>query len=272
MSRTIVTRSDLTTGGVEAGLGGVFAPNRKPRASQPGPSAGPMPSLYAPSLPPGRPPQLFPRFSSLSLERGHKKEAELRKQVEEAIREGDEIRAAVLNDIRQDLIRELAWQELQDIYEVEEPSPTNGDEEPPPPQVPAALPQLSPPAGVDGYTSRLLKYIPAESVALYLTLQGLILSGIGTQSPAMWLWITFGIGMVGTPLYLARIVGVSKPIQLAVSTLAFGIWVFALGGAFASLPWYEPFIGSLVLVTFTFFAPLIDPDSRNDSESLLTSP
>jgi uncharacterized protein YjbI with pentapeptide repeats len=36
--------------------------------------------------------------------------------------------------------------------------------------------------------------------------------------------------------------------------------VFAIGGVFWTFPWYEPFIGSVVLVVFTFFAPLISPD------------
>jgi hypothetical protein len=118
-----------------------------------------------------------------------------------------------------------------------------------------------PPGGVDSYVDRLLKYIPAESVALYLTLQGIILSGVGGQALTLWLWIIFVIGLCGTPLYLWRVLKVGKIVQLVVSTAAFGVWVFALGGAFASLSWYQPFIGSLVLVVFTFFAPLISPDT-----------
>jgi hypothetical protein len=61
-------------------------------------------------------------------------------------------------------------------------------------------------------------------------------------------------------MYLWRIQKVKKKAQLAVSTVAFVVWVFALGGAFEYLVWYEPFIGSVALVVFTFFAPFIDPD------------
>jgi hypothetical protein len=121
--------------------------------------------------------------------------------------------------------------------------------------------------GVDNYTDRLLKYIPAESVALYLTLQGIVLSGVEGPAQKFWLWIIFGIGVFGTSLYLWRIQQVSKRMQLAVSTAAFGVWVFALGGAFASLSWYEPFIGSLALVVFTFFVPLISPDVLGREEA-----
>ena len=113
---------------------------------------------------------------------------------------------------------------------------------------------------VDNYRDRILKYIPAESVALYLTLQGIVVSSVEGPAQNTWLWFALGIGIIGTPLYLWRGQRVSKRMQLAVSTAAFGVWVFALGGAFASLSWYEPFIGSLSLVIFTFFAPLISPD------------
>jgi hypothetical protein len=119
---------------------------------------------------------------------------------------------------------------------------------------------------VDDYTDRLLKYIPAESVALYLTLQGIVLSSVEAPALDAWLWFAFAIGIIGTPLYLWRIQQVSKRMQLALSTAAFGVWVFALGGAFASMSWYEPFIGSLALVVFTFFAPLISPDVLRSEE------
>ena len=116
----------------------------------------------------------------------------------------------------------------------------------------------------DDYMNRLLKYIPAETVALYLTLQGIVLSG-AADDPNLntWLWVIFGLGLIGTTLYLWRLPKVRKVAQLAVSTTAFAVWVFAIGGAFASLSWYKPFIGSVVLVVFTFFAPLISPDVLN---------
>jgi hypothetical protein len=119
---------------------------------------------------------------------------------------------------------------------------------------------------VDNYTDRLLKYIPAESVALYLTLQGIVSSSVEGRALYTWLWFAFGIGIIGTPLYLWRVQQVSKRVQLAVSTAAFSVWVFALGGAFASLPWYEPFLGSMLLVIFTFFVPLLSPDVLSSEE------
>ena len=140
--------------------------------------------------------------------------------------------------------------------------------EPPPPVPLLEMARLAEPAGAaDNYTDRLLKYIPAESVALYLTLQGIVLSSVEAPALKAWLWFAFAIGIIGTPLYLWRIQQVSKKMQLAVSTAAFGVWVFALGGAFASMSWYEPFIGSLALVVFTFFVPLISPDVLRSEEA-----
>jgi hypothetical protein len=119
---------------------------------------------------------------------------------------------------------------------------------------PASGGQLAP----DTYVDQLLKYMPAESVALYLTLQGIVVSGVDNKTIlTTGLWKILAIGFIGNPIYLWRIMGEDKIVQLDFSTLAFVVWVFALGGAFASLSWYEPFIGSVALVVFTFFAPLL---------------
>ena len=51
---------------------------------------------------------------------------------------------------------------------------------------------------------------------------------------------------------LARVQRVSKKAQLAISTLAFAVWVFSLGGPFQSFSWYNPFYGSVLLPLYTF--------------------
>jgi hypothetical protein len=138
----------------------------------------------------------------------------------------------------EELVRQLQLEETQRLQQVQCPPPR------------------------DDYVDRLLKYIPAESVALYLTLQGIILAGAAdTPNLSTWLWFILGVGLIGTPWYQWRVLKIGKAEQLAISAAAFGVWVFALGGAFESLSWYEPFIGSLALVLFTFFAPLISPDA-----------
>jgi hypothetical protein len=48
-------------------------------------------------------------------------------------------------------------------------------------------------------------------------------------------------------------------LQVILGTIAFAVWVFALGGPFVLLPWYKANIASLVLMFVTFGFGLIDP-------------
>lgn len=111
----------------------------------------------------------------------------------------------------------------------------------------------------DDYQSRLLKYIPTEVVALYLTLDNILKSAAVNQQPDQTLlWIIFLLLVIFTPIYLWRVTKVRKTVQLIISTVAFVIWVFALGGVFENLPWYQHYYGALLLPTFTFLVPIIE--------------
>jgi hypothetical protein len=109
----------------------------------------------------------------------------------------------------------------------------------------------------DNYQSKLLKFIPAEVVAVYLTLESIIRTADAQIPLDEWLWILFLVLLIGTPLYLWRVTGVTKMVQLTISTIAFAVWVFALGGVFALQDWYRPVYGAMLLPIYTFFAPVI---------------
>jgi hypothetical protein len=116
--------------------------------------------------------------------------------------------------------------------------------------------------GSDDYKSRLMKYIPGEVVVLYLTLDGTVNSAsIETSLKSQLLWSIFLILLFGTWLYLSKIEKVTKKTQLFISTIAFAIWVFTLGGPFASLSWYLPLYGAILLPLYTFFVAMIKPES-----------
>lgn len=129
-----------------------------------------------------------------------------------------------------------------------------------------AAPEAEPPMSADAaaaaglepddYTSRLLKYIPAEVIALYVTLEGIV-RATGADRADL-LWIIFLVGLVATPLYLWKVGGVTAFLHLAISTLAFAVWIFALGGPFEGLG-VDPIYGALLLPTFTFFIALVEP-------------
>lgn len=110
----------------------------------------------------------------------------------------------------------------------------------------------------DNYFDRLFKYIPAELVAAYIFVLGTVkqITDQGTATTLQWsLFILF---VVLTPLYLCRVQKVSKAKQLVISTLSFAVWVFALGGPFAALGWYNPVYGAVVLPVFTLLVAIVE--------------
>ena len=113
------------------------------------------------------------------------------------------------------------------------------------------------PPAADDYLDRLMKLIPADTVALYLSLDGVIRSGLaGDPSLRTWLWVLLVVVAAGNILYWRK-TGVTHVGQYIVLTVAFVVWVFTIGGPFHDLPWYKPFMGSVLLGLFTFFAPFL---------------
>jgi hypothetical protein len=113
----------------------------------------------------------------------------------------------------------------------------------------------------DGYRDRLVKYIPTEIIALYLTLAGVIAIVPEEEKPAGTFWAVFLLLLLLTPLYLSRMEGVKKRQQLVISTACFFVWVFALGGPFTETSWYHSWYGALLLPLFTFSIPLWEAES-----------
>ncbi len=116
------------------------------------------------------------------------------------------------------------------------------------------------PSAEDKYATRLLKYIPAEVVALFVSANGVVPTDLPDRST--YQWIIFAFCVVATPVYLfftARDEVKKKPIwtQILLATIAFPVWAFALGGVFASLSWYQPFAGSLLLMGVTFIFGIV---------------
>jgi hypothetical protein len=114
--------------------------------------------------------------------------------------------------------------------------------------------------GGDGYKDKVLKLIPAETVALYVSLQGVLVSALSDPARAqqlqVWEWAIFLIMMALNALYLLRVQHVTDWKQHAIVAAAFIVWAFTLGGPFESLPFYEPFMGSVTLALFTFVVPM----------------
>jgi len=117
----------------------------------------------------------------------------------------------------------------------------------------------------DSYRERLLKYIPAETIALFIAVYGTTyyISGSETWYPLMARWLLIA-GTLGTMLYLWQIEGVTDLVQLALSTIGFVIWVCALGVVtVASLPYYNAVVAAVFLIVWVFGVPFIEgmPDA-----------
>jgi hypothetical protein len=112
----------------------------------------------------------------------------------------------------------------------------------------------------DSYRERLIKYIPAETLALFVAVYGITfyLSGSEAWYPLMARWVLIA-GILGTMLYLWRAEGVTDIVQLAISTIGFVLWACALGiVTVASLPFYNAVVAAVLLIVWVFGAPFIE--------------
>lgn len=103
----------------------------------------------------------------------------------------------------------------------------------------------------DVYFDRLLKYIPAEVVACYIFVMGLIERLGAPREKSIFHWVVFSVFCFITFFYLRKILHVRKVQQLAISLVAFVVWVFALGGPFTLFSWYNPLYGAILLPVYT---------------------
>jgi hypothetical protein len=116
-------------------------------------------------------------------------------------------------------------------------------------------------ADTNTYFDRVLKYIPADVVAAWIFISGVIATATAGPTETV-LWIVFVIVTILTALWTWR---QTEPelgpatTQIVIATIAFVVWVFALGGPFQALPFYQPWIGSVVLVLFTLAVGAIEP-------------
>lgn len=115
----------------------------------------------------------------------------------------------------------------------------------------------------DSYFEKLLKYIPADIVAGYVAIAGILQEH--NNDPLWVTWAVFGILLVLTPFYVCYVktdppgFHQKKLFHWVTACLAFTAWVFALGGPFAAtFAWYKPYLGSVVLILTTLIIPVLE--------------
>jgi hypothetical protein len=113
----------------------------------------------------------------------------------------------------------------------------------------------------DTYFDKVVRYVPADIVAAWVAITGLIKSAANVPVNTV-LWICFVVGVLLTAAWTWKQTNeMGKPAaakQIVVSTIAFGVWVFALGAPFDTLDWYRPLYASLLLIGYTLVVGRVD--------------
>jgi hypothetical protein len=128
-------------------------------------------------------------------------------------------------------------------------------------QPPAAA--TPPPGGVvvptaDDFLTKLVKYVPLEILGVYLFVEGAVESNVTEPGPlATWLGAVLVATLVIMIPYDIRVLNVVRPVQIAMSMVGMAVYVFAVGGWFATTTWYEAWYSSIVLPVFVLLVAII---------------
>ncbi len=120
--------------------------------------------------------------------------------------------------------------------------------------------------GLKSYLDRLLKLIPAEVLSLYLVGIGIIPKDKATPLIVWGFFCLIAVGIVKAYGTSDSARGIKADmIHVTLSMIAFVIWMYSMGGPFAYYNLYESYIGSLLILAFTFIVPYLyrgQPDTR----------
>jgi hypothetical protein len=112
----------------------------------------------------------------------------------------------------------------------------------------------------DDYWTSLQKLIPAEVVAAFMAIDGVVQAKVGI-SPAIY-WVIYSI-LAALCLLYARKAATTPELgtnrrQVVVATVAFLVWTYAIGGpySYAEVSWWIRPLGCICVVLYTTAAPL----------------
>jgi hypothetical protein len=112
-------------------------------------------------------------------------------------------------------------------------------------------------ADFQGYLDRLMKMIPGEAVGLYLVGSGFIPAA---QSLVLLIWSIICLaGVIAIKAYGTADRANQIPpdwVHVGISSVAFVIWLYSIGGPFGTYGVNVPYIGSLLVLAWTFFVPI----------------
>lgn len=103
----------------------------------------------------------------------------------------------------------------------------------------------------DDYLTKLVKYVPLEVLGAYLLMQGVVTSNVSKKHDlAIWLGVLLVGFLVITIIYDRMVLNVVRKAQIAISVIGLAVYVFSLGGWFATTTWYQQWYASIALPLF----------------------
>jgi hypothetical protein len=103
----------------------------------------------------------------------------------------------------------------------------------------------------DNYITKLLKYVPLEVLGFYLFVQGLIIDNVDDRHErAIWLGSLLVLILVLTAAYDKSVLSIKRVTQIVMSVVGLAIYIFAIGGWFATTTWYQAWYATIALAVF----------------------
>jgi hypothetical protein len=109
----------------------------------------------------------------------------------------------------------------------------------------------------DDYATKLVKYIPPELIGAYVFLSTTIGSNATAKDRSWWLGCLLVAMLALTAVYDWRVLNIVRAGQILMSVIGLAVYVFAVGGWFATTTWYQPWYGSIALVLFGLLVAVI---------------
>lgn len=111
----------------------------------------------------------------------------------------------------------------------------------------------------DDYWARLAKYVPIEIIGAYLIIAGILDTAYRDQlTQHQFALAVLGLlGLLASWLFTQRVLNVVRRTQLTMTVAAFAVWTFATGGYFATTAWWQPWMGTIAVVSFGVAARIV---------------
>ena len=109
----------------------------------------------------------------------------------------------------------------------------------------------------DDFIGRVIKYIPAETVSVYVIIQK-TLEQFNNTIPSIISWMLVAVIFIVNLFYLRNMQKIKRLSQIFLSSIAFLIWAYTLGEPFKGILGnnYQAIYSSIAVTLFTFIVPI----------------